>query len=229
MLYMKTNFLQIDFICFIWPVNWNKKQLSIWGNFFFLQCSPLFCRVIIFYVCGLFSTASFIYFSWSRFPCIFQQPQSFFEGAHFILNVGFNEFHSIRCWCAVIHHHWSQGPTLMDFVCVGLSVHRHRTSCFKSHPKRPVNVQLIPYPKKLPKNKHRERKSNLCPDFRALQYEETIFRSQKSSYSKSCSSPLPDEGFIKLLNYLRKLSFPVLFPGNEMFITFNIHKFWVWT
>ena len=41
-------------------------------------------------------------------------------------------------------------------------MHRHRTSCFKSHPRRLGNVQLIHYPRGLQPNKRWEWESNLC-------------------------------------------------------------------
>ena len=64
------------------------------------------------------------FFFWSRSPRIPQQPQSVFEGAHFL---SLNKFPSLVCWCIVIHHHRPQGPTLLrrvrwDFTCVQCDV-----------------------------------------------------------------------------------------------------------
>ena len=50
-----------------------------------------------------------------------------------------------------------------DFMCAVFCVHRHRTSCFKFHPRRLGNIQLIPYPKRLQQNKRLEWESNLYP------------------------------------------------------------------
>ena len=89
------------------------------------QRSPLIWGVD-FYVCGHFSISSVQHF-WSSSPRIPQQPQSVFEGAHFLQAFSFKEFPSLVCWCIVIHHDRPQGPTLfqrgrLDFTCVQCNV-----------------------------------------------------------------------------------------------------------
>ena len=99
-------------------------------------------------------------------PCILKQPQSIFEGAH--LCIGFNKFPSLDYCCTVIHHHPATGAytfskSEMGFYVWVVCMHRHGTSCFKSHPRRLGNIQSIPYPRGLQQNKYREWESNLCP------------------------------------------------------------------
>ena len=53
-------------------------------------------------------------------------------------------------------------------MCAVWCVHRHVTSCFKSHPRRLGNVLSIPYPRILQQNKRREWESNLCPSINTV-------------------------------------------------------------
>ena len=100
------------------------------------------------YFCGRFSTPS-LYPFWSRSPRKLHQR---FRGSTFLLvSSG-----------VLVHYHPSSSVTVpysfskseMGFYGYAvLCVHRHGTSCFKSHPRRLGNVQLIPYPRGLQQNK----------------------------------------------------------------------------
>ena len=88
--------------------------------------------------------------------------------------VGFNEFSShvlVQCHpSSLTTEAYSFSKSEMGFnVCAVYCVHRHRISCFKSHPRRLSNVQQIPYPKGLQQNKCWESKSNLCPSGSQIQ------------------------------------------------------------
>ena len=85
-----------------WNVNTNNIQnkmfFSISVHLYFV--GYLLCLI----VCHRFSIPSLNFFLSSR------SPHSPFLKDHIL--VGFKEFHSLVCWCTVIHHHQSQGPIL---------------------------------------------------------------------------------------------------------------------
>ena len=48
------------------------------------------------------------------------------------------------------------------YMCVVKCVHRHGTSCFKSHSRKLGNIQSISYQRGLQKNEYREKESKPC-------------------------------------------------------------------
>ena len=87
-----------------------------------LSAFPLICGVnfFFFYVCGRFSTLSFLIIFGVGLPAYLSNHNPF-SREHIL--VGSNEFPSLMYWCTVIHHHRPQGPTLFrtvrwDFTCV---------------------------------------------------------------------------------------------------------------
>ena len=111
---------------------------------------PFILRGIFFSRLWPFFYFSFLSFFEAGLPAYFSNHSPFLRELNF---VGL-------WWCTVIHHHRPQGPTQ---GCSVLWMHRHLTSCFKSHLRGLGNVQLIPYPTGLQQNKCREWESNFCP------------------------------------------------------------------
>ena len=60
-------------------------------------------------------------------------------------------------------------------------MHIHGSSCFKSHPRRLGNVQLIPYPRGLQQNKRWEWESNLFPYVFLLKHKMDVKRRKNMS------------------------------------------------
>ena len=106
------------------------------------QCSHLICGVN--YVWGCFSTL-FYHIFWVGLPAYFSNHSPFLREHIFC------RFQRVSYSRVLVHCHpsspakeaYSFWKSAMGFyVCVVLCVHRHVTSCFKSHPRRLGNAQI---------------------------------------------------------------------------------------
>ena len=119
--------------------------------------SPLICVVITFVA---FFYSIFISFFWAGLPAYFSKHNAF-SGTFLVLT----SFTLVHCHpSSLTTGAYSFLKSEMGFNVYAVScVHRHRTSCSKSHLRRLGNVQWIPYPRVLQQNKRRMWESNLCP------------------------------------------------------------------